>query len=186
MDNSIFTSAFQSALMNMYLTLQAKLNGSSGKNSSAQSATRGTGAGTYSASSTSSSPNQFAGMIEQAAQKYNVNTNLINAVIHAESGYNPNAVSSCGAVGLMQLMPGTAKSLGVDDSYNPVENIDGGVKFLSQLLNRYNGDVEKTVAAYNAGPGAVDKYGGVPPYRETQVYVQRVLGYMGNANDWSA
>jgi soluble lytic murein transglycosylase-like protein len=183
MDNSIFNSAFQSALMNLYMTLQAKLSGSS---SSSSAAPADASVGSYSATSAGSSTSQFAGMIEQAAEKYNVNPKLINAVIKAESGYNPSVVSSCGAVGLMQLMPGTAKSLGVADSYNPAENIDGGVKFLSQLLNHYNGDVEKAVAAYNAGPGAVDKYGGIPPYRETQVYVQRVLGYMDNANNWSA
>jgi soluble lytic murein transglycosylase-like protein len=113
-------------------------------------------------------------------------------VVKAESNFDPTAVSGAGAAGLMQLMPGTAASLGVEDVFNPEQNVEGGVRLLRQLLDRYQGNVVYALAAYNAGPGAVDRYGGVPPYRETQTYVPRVLGLMGTAAnasaqmDWSA
>ncbi|MCR5756490.1 MAG: lytic transglycosylase domain-containing protein [Selenomonas sp.] len=113
-------------------------------------------------------------MIEAAARKYKVDPKLVAAVAEVESNGNQEAVSPVGAVGVMQLMPDTAASLGVDP-YNKQQNIEGGAKYLRQMLDTFGGDLRKAVAAYNAGPGAVKDYGGVPPYRETQNYVSKVL-----------
>lgn len=117
----------------------------------------------------------FSKYIDEAAQAYNLEPALIKAVIHQESGFNPKAVSKVGARGLMQLMPGTADSLGVIDSFDPRENILGGSRYLKGLLEHFGGDISLALAAYNAGPGSVEKYRGIPPYRETQNYVKSVL-----------
>ncbi len=124
-------------------------------------------------------------IFEEAASAYNVSVNLIKAVAKAESGFNPNAVSKSGAIGVMQLMPSTARSLGVTDPYDARQNIMGGTKYLRQNLDRFNGNVSLALAAYNAGPNAVQKYGGIPPYQETQNYVRIVTSYMGGAPIYS-
>lgn len=117
-------------------------------------------------------------IFDQAAKKYNVPVDLLKAIGKAESGFDPNAVSRSGAQGVMQLMPATAKSLGVTDSFDPEQNIMGGSKYIAELLDKYDGDTKLALAAYNAGMGNVKKYGGVPPFKETQNYVVKVMKYM--------
>ena len=118
---------------------------------------------------------KYDSVIRVTAKKYQVDPALVKAVIHAESRFNPGAVSRRGAMGLMQLMPSTAKILGVRHPFSISDNIEGGVKYLAKLLKLFKGNMHHCIAAYNAGEGAVAKYGGVPPYRETRAYVQKVL-----------
>lgn len=124
--------------------------------------------------------NAFDQMIRQAAQQHGVSEGLIKAVMHTESGFNINARSPVGAQGLMQLMPATARRFNVSNAYDPQQNIFGGARYLSWLLKRFNGNTQLAIAAYNAGEGNIDKYGGIPPFRETQDYVRRVTSRFQN------
>ena len=114
-------------------------------------------------------------MVKEASGKHSIDPDFINSVIHAESGFNTRAVSPKGAQGLMQLMPGTASNMGVDNAFDATANVDGGTRYLRSLLEKYNYDVPKALAAYNAGPHRVDQYHGVPPYLETRAYVARII-----------
>lgn len=118
---------------------------------------------------------QIDELIKEYSQKYGLDSDFVKAVVKQESGFNEKATSKCGAMGLMQLMPGTAKALNVNDPYNARDNIEGGVKYLKGLMDRFDGDMKLALAAYNAGPNAVKKYNGVPPYNETQNYVKNIM-----------
>lgn len=120
-------------------------------------------------------PEQIQSLVNDASTREGVSAALVNAVVMAESAGNPSAISTAGAQGLMQLMPGTSASCGISNPFDPEQNVDCGTRYLHGLLERYNNNVELAVAAYNAGPGAVDQYHGVPPYAETRAYVSRVL-----------
>lgn len=121
------------------------------------------------------SKEEINGLIDEYSAKNNLDSDFVRAVVKQESGFNEKATSRCGAAGLMQLMPGTAKGLGVTDPYDAEQNVKGGTKMLANLLKTYGGNKELALAAYNAGGGAVKKYGGIPPYGETQRYVKNVL-----------
>lgn len=129
----------------------------------------------FSAAKAPAAEGSLGALIERTARRYGVDPALVNAVAKTESNYDVNATSSAGAAGVMQLMPETARSLGVQNLYDPAENVEGGVKYLKEMLKTFDGDVTKAVAAYNAGPQAVKSYRGVPPYAETQAYVSKVL-----------
>jgi len=124
----------------------------------------------------------YEGIINQASRRFGIDTSLIKAVIKAESGFDRRAISSKGALGLMQLMPHTAEAMDVDNPFNPEENIFGGTRYLSLLLERFKNNKELAVAAYNAGPGNVESYQGIPPFPETKAFVERVMDYYRSYN----
>ncbi len=124
---------------------------------------------------TPTSRTEINNLIDKYATETGLDVDFVKAVINQESGFNPNATSKCGAMGLMQLMPSTAKGLGVTNAYDPEQNIQGGTKYLKGLMDRFDNNKSLALAAYNAGPNAVKKYGGIPPYQETQNYVKNVL-----------
>jgi soluble lytic murein transglycosylase-like protein len=177
MDNSVFSSQFQMVIYNLIFKLLERYIATDDQSGQADLQ--------KTVVSSSKSGGKFDDLIQQASEKYNVDSQLVKAVIKAESGFNPNAVSSSGAQGLMQLMPATADGLGVQDPLNPQQNIFGGVKLLHRLLDHYKNNVSLALAAYNAGQGAVDRYGGIPPYQETQTYVKRILSYLDSNKTWS-
>jgi soluble lytic murein transglycosylase len=125
-------------------------------------------------------PSSLGEIISRNCAKYSLEEGLVHAVIKAESNYNSTAVSKKGALGMMQLMPGTARLLNVDNPLDPAENIGGGSRYLRQMLDEFNGNLDFAIAAYNAGPNAVKRHGGIPPYEETRIYVKRVKQYLSN------
>jgi soluble lytic murein transglycosylase-like protein len=131
----------------------------------------------------SSGSTPFDTFIEEASSLYGVSADLVRAVIQTESGFNPRAVSRVGATGLMQLMPRTSRALGIEDPFDPRQNILGGVKYLSQLLEKYDGNVSLALASYNAGPGNVAKHRGIPPFKETRGYVRKITGILADATE---
>lgn len=133
--------------------------------------------GVQNSNKTSSIPKTYYELIQQASEEFQIDANLIRAICLVESNFNPSATSPKGAMGLMQLMPETAKELGIHNPYDPKENIWGGVRYFKSLLQKYDGNLELALAAYNAGPGSVEKYNGIPPYPETQNFVKNVLEY---------
>ncbi|MGQ9556452.1 MAG: lytic transglycosylase domain-containing protein [Desulfurispora sp.] len=151
-------------------------NGGASSRTALPNTTGTTRTGTSSASP-AAGPGYWEELFQEAAARYDLDPALLKAVARAESSFDPQAVSPAGAAGLMQLMPATARALGVTDVFDPRQNILAGARYLRQLLDRFAGDLPLALAAYNAGPGAVERHGGIPPYRETRQYVSRVLKF---------
>ncbi|MHB8124345.1 MAG: lytic transglycosylase domain-containing protein [Desulfitobacteriaceae bacterium] len=167
-DMQLFSSLLQAALQtNKSINPSPPINSSTGDQNKVDIS-----GNNFSRSEGKQSLNEIIGAM---GQKYGVDPKLIKEVVNAESGFDSHAVSPVGAEGLMQLMPGTASSYGVKDPLDSVQNLDGGTHFLKDLLNRFQGNIPLALAAYNAGPGAVENYDGIPPYAETQAYVKKIM-----------
>ncbi|MFT8317868.1 MAG: lytic transglycosylase domain-containing protein [Sporolactobacillus sp.] len=147
--------------------------------SAAASSPSETGTTAAPAAALPSSGSPYSGLVNQMAAKYDVDPSLIQSIMETESGGNSQAVSQAGAEGLMQLMPGTARALGVSDTFDPAQNLEGGTKYIKSLLQTFHGNVRLALAAYNSGAANVQKYGDVPPFPETQAYVAKVMNKMG-------
>jgi len=151
------------------------INGDSTKRSGGSTISSPSASRTESAAQSANPPDEkLDQIVQEAAERHNLDPALVRAVISTESGWNPTAISRKGAVGLMQLIPATAERFGVGNSFDPAQNVEGGTSYLKELLDRYNGDLTKSLAAYNAGERAVDESGGIPAFPETQRYVQKV------------
>lgn len=176
--DQVMTNDFDTLLQSLISQTELAQNGNTQQTSSIRELLQSTSNVTLPVTSGDAyvSNSSIDSLIEEAGSTYNVDTKLIHSVIQAESGYNQNAVSQAGAQGFMQLMPTTAQSLGVTDAFDARQNIFAGTQYLSQMLTKYNGNKQLALAAYNAGPGNVDKHNGVPPFNETQNYVKKVLG----------
>lgn len=171
------TDDFAAALADSTKAIENNQNTISTNTAVSDTSTVSTGQ-TAASSASSYTSSELDSIFEDAANTYGVSSIILKSIAKAESGFNPSAVSSAGAVGIMQLMPSTAAALGVSNSYDARENIMGGAKYISQLLSNYQGNISLALAAYNAGNANVDKYGGIPPFTETQNYVKKVLSYM--------
>ncbi len=172
--DSVLTQLQRTLYDSIFAKLQNTLTGNHSK---------GTAGGNFTAHASN-----FDALFTQVAQKYNLEPSLLKAVAHAESNFSPDAISRAGAKGIMQLTDTTAAGLGVTNVFDPLQNIEGGAKYLRAMLDRYDGDVSLALAAYNAGPGAVDRWGGLPPYQETQAYIPRVLNLRDQyqQREWTA
>lgn len=160
-------------------TAPASAAGPQGSSSAAAAPTFTSALAAASTPASTAGTQPFGAEIDAAARRHGIDPALLSALVRQESGFDPAATSPAGAQGLTQLMPATARSLGVANPLDPVQSLDGGARYLRQQLDRFGGDERLALAAYNAGPGAVARFGGVPPYAETQTYVQRVLGFAG-------